>query len=94
MIASRVGVLPPGWVFMIELATAVPFAGAIPTAGALEASHALLSEKNLIPQLTFICVAMTTFPTAFVASDHFEAAPQPPVQPLSASLSSIEADLS
>src|SRR5450631_2236994 len=95
MIASRVGVLPPGWVPMIELVTAAPLSGATGTTGAPLALQGLLSEKYLRPQLTVMSVLCTTAESAVVRCVHLEVAPQPllpQLVPLSSSF--IDPDLS
>src|SRR5579863_4245354 len=64
------------------------------TTGAAAASHGLVSEKYLSPQFTLVCVAATTFCIAIETCDHFELAPQPPLQGVSVSSLAIEPDLS
>src|SRR5579871_3506471 len=70
------------------------FAVPMLTTGGLLASQAPLSEKYLRPQFTVVCVAMTTLVIATDSSDHFDFAPQPPLQAESLSSSFIEPDLS
>src|SRR3954468_24202624 len=94
MIASRVGVLPPGRVPMIELVTFAPLIGAIGTAGAPLLLQGELSEKYLRPQLTVMSVFCTTVESAVVRCVHFELAPQPFRQLVPLSSSSIDPDLS
>ena len=62
---------------MIEVAIAVAVIGAIGTAALLFTPHEPLSAKNLRPQLTSVCVSVTTWLIAGTISAHFEVAPQP-----------------
>ena len=94
MIASRVGVLPPGWVPLIEAVIAAPFIGADRTTGAIAGVAGVVVGEVLEPPVDGHVGRLTTFPSAIVSCDHFELAPQPPLQAGSLSSSFIDADLS
>src|SRR4029079_13980527 len=95
MTAVRVGVLLPGIWPLIALLTAVALLAAIGTSAPPLTVHMPPpgDVKNLRPQLATMSVAVITCVTAAVVCDHFEFAPQLPVQVPSAE-SFIEPDLS